>query len=190
MKHSVPIFLCIVSLAAGASAQTIYFSDLEANDGGWVAGDDWAAAEPEWEWGTPQSVGPPSAYSGVNVWATKLMTNHSDSGGNSWITQTFDFTDWTNVQLTFYSWIDSGSNSFDQATVQVNGTVLYLDDGSSGGLWEQVVVDLSAYDNVASVEIRFNFFATTVVNRAGWYVDDVDISGVLVPVELQSFTIE
>lgn len=183
------VFLFIAAMATAAGAQTIYFSDLEANDGGWVYGDDWSAPAPEWEWGTPTVVGPAAAYSGVNVWATNLDGNHSNSGGNSWIAQTFDFTDWTNVTLTFYQWINSGSNAFDQATVQVNGVQVYLDDGT-GTAWEQVSVDLSAYDNNPSVEIRFNFFETTVVDREGWYIDDIDISGVQVPVELQSFSIE
>ena len=39
----------------------------------------------------------------------------------------------------------------------------------------QESVDLSAFAGNASVAIDFRLFATTVVNRAGWYIDDVAI---------------
>ena len=46
--------------------------------------------------------------------------------------------------------------------------------------WELINVDLSDYVG-GDVTISFDLFATTVVERAGWYIDDVLITGNAVP---------
>ena len=47
---------------------------------------------------------------------------------------------------------------------------------STAPVWQERIVDLSAYDGMAEVEIVFSMHATTVVAYAGWYIDDVTIS--------------
>lgn len=174
MKGTVFAAMAAIALAGSAMADEIYFSDLEDNDGGWVASANWDPGD--WQWGMPTNVGP-NAFSGVNVWATVLDGNHSNSGGNSFLTQVFDFSGYVNVQLSFQNWINSGSNSFDQAKVFVNGNEEFFSDGGPTGDWEEVVLDLSAYDGMSDVEIVFDFFATTVVEREGWYLDDIGLNG-------------
>jgi hypothetical protein len=50
-------------------------------------------------------------------------------------------------------------------------------------------LDLTPYVGGA-VTIEWHFMSSTVVNYAGWYIDDVLVDGTLVPVELQSITVE
>ena len=168
-------FAGVAGLAFAANAGTLYFSDLETNDGGWIE-----TGFGDWEWGTP-TVGPATAFSGENVWGTVLGDLHSNSGADNTLSQTFDFTGWSNMTLSFYEWLNSGSNAFDKATVRVNGDELYLADGGPTADWRNVTLDLSAYDGLSSVEVVFNFFETTVVNREGWYIDDIALNGVPAP---------
>jgi len=176
MKRTALATMVTMAFAGAATADEIFFSDFEADDGGWEADANWGDGSGDWEWGEPTNVGP-DAFSGVNVWATVLDDFHSNADGNNWLRQTFDFSGFVNVELSFQNWINSGSNSFDQAKVFVNDTEVFFSDGDSGGQWEEVVIDLSAFDGMSDVEIVFDFFATSVVNREGWYIADVGITG-------------
>ncbi len=178
-------------------AQTFYFSNLEADDGGWTVG-----ATGVWEHGAIVSgVGdgcdsaptaePVAAYSGSNVWATDLDGCYPNIGTTMTISQTFDFSMLlAPIELSWHDWTHV-FGSFDYNTVYVNGTEVYSNTTSTVFDWQQRVVDLSAYAGNASVEIVFEVYATTIVNRPGWYVDDIAIEYCeAVPVELQSFSIE
>jgi hypothetical protein len=60
----------------------------------------------------------------------------------------------------------------------VNGVeVFYVDDYHPGCAWTFETIDLSAYDGMSGVEIVFSVHASTVVNYAGWYIDDILIGG-------------
>lgn len=168
----------IATFATCASAQ--YFSDLEANNGGW-------AGTGDWQWGMPtgfvggfSSTEPNGGFSGDNVWGTVLGGNHSASTVSS-LTQSIDVTGFTGLMLDFYEWSDSGSNAFDTAKVYVNGTEVYLSDGDSSDAWRLVSLDLSAFDGSTSLNINFEFSSTAVVERTGWYLDDIAVRGVPAP---------
>ena len=178
-------------------AQIFYFSDLEADDGGWTAD-----ATGFWEHGTfvpgvyqgcdtTPATEPTAAYSGSNVWATNLDGCYPNSGSTMTISQTFDFSLLlAPIELNWYDWTHV-FGSFDYNTVYVNGTTVYSNTTSTVFDWQQRVVDLSAWAGNPSVEIVFEVYATTVVNRAGWYLDDITIEYCeAVPVELQSFSVE
>jgi MYXO-CTERM domain-containing protein len=171
-------------LAAGvgvASAGTIYSSDFEANDGGWTGSGDW-------DWGSPFGFAgapfggpePTGGFSGSNAWGTVIGGAHSPSTTSD-LTQIFDTSGFTGLSLSFYEWIDSGGNTFDMAKVFVNGTQVYLSDGGPTSGWRQVTLDLSAFDGAGALDINFQFTATSVVERVGWYIDDVTVSGVPAP---------
>ena len=66
------------------------------------------------------------------------------------------------------------------AEVIVNGDVLTLRDGGPTDGWRNVNLDLSAYDNMM-LDLEFRFTTTAVVERVGWYIDDVAIRGVPAP---------
>jgi len=152
----------------------VYFSDFESDGGGWVASATWQPGD--WEWGVPTS-GPNKAYSGQNVWATNLEGNYTNvnPSGSSYLKQTFDFTGRTGVTLSWRQWVYL--RYFDDAKVYVNGDLVYSRGNNlQTPDYEEVTVDLAAYDNLGSVEITFELYANNSLNRPGWYIDDVTIT--------------
>ena len=183
--------MTVVALAGAASMaaaqSTVYFSDFESDGGGFVP----SGVNGDWERGSPtgitgSSLGgsggaePTGGFSGDFVWGTVIGGLHG-VGSDEQLAQNFDFSGLTDVTLSFQEWIETGSPSFDMASVLVNGDELYLSDGDSDEAWREVSLDLSAYDGLSSVDIVFNFTSTTVVERMGWYVDDVSIRAIPAP---------
>jgi PKD repeat protein len=161
-----------------------FFFDFENNDGGWTV-----SGVTDWEWTNTydsscyvpgayptNEAPPPTAYSGTGLWGTVICGPYTNSGSETILSKTFDFTGMTDVILEFWSW-ENINGAFDYAEVYVNG---YLEWGPSydypGTTWQQRMVDLSAYDGMSSVEIEFSMHASTVVEKAGWYIDDVAIT--------------
>ncbi|OAB63999.1 hypothetical protein AY599_16530 [Leptolyngbya valderiana BDU 20041] len=186
--------MTVIALAGAASVaaaqSTVYFSDFEADGGGWTA----SGINGDWERGSPTGVTgtslggsggaePTGGFSGDFVWGTVIGGLHG-RGSDEQLSQNFDFSGLTDVSLSFQEWILTGSSAFDMASVLVNGDELYLSNGDSGEAWREVVLDLSAYDGLSSVDITFNFTSTTVVERMGWYVDDVAITAIPAPASL------
>lgn len=176
MKKFVAI-VAALSIASFASAQIPYFSDFEADGGGFVPAGDWERGTPVGAdgsdlggFGGPEPVG---GFSGDFVWGTVIGGLHNPSTVST-LSQTFDFSSASGASMSFYEWIDSGGNAFDTAEVMVNGSQLYLSDGGPSQ-WRPVGLDLSAYDGLAAVTVDFVFTTTTVVERVGWYIDDVSI---------------
>ncbi|HSL17420.1 MAG TPA: hypothetical protein VLB51_05895 [Methylomirabilota bacterium] len=194
--------------AWGGPEAVIYFSDFEADNGG-------LAATLDWEWGAYAWVGgggcsttvaPPAApYSGANMWGTVLNTCYNGLGNNtgygtctngntaddSILSLTVDLTGYTDAQLSWWDWPDIFMN-FDWGEVYANGTVVFQHCGSgytAPSAWVQQVVDLTPYVG-GTVTIEFHMMASTVVNYSGWYIDDLQVSGTPVPVELQSLSVE
>ena len=79
-------------------------------------------------------------------------------------------------EISFYEWHDVFGN-FDWVAVNVDGVQEWLYDSSTPSTsWQLVTIDLDDY--VGSVEIVFELYASTVVEKAGWYIDDVTITDV------------
>jgi uncharacterized repeat protein (TIGR01451 family) len=167
---------------AGTVPVDFYFSDFEADDGGWVGG----GAAP-WEWGAPvlgvfencdtvPEDEPPGAFSGVNAWGTNLNGCYTNSGSESLLTQTFDFSGLSApIELSWWNWYEVFV-SFDMAELIVNGGAPLFEVTTTAVTgYVQESVDLSAFAGNPSVTIDYRLFATTVVNREGWYIDDVAI---------------
>ena len=197
--------LALAATATLASAQQIiYQSSFEGTDGGWTGTGDWERGTPSAY--DPDAVAAPSsdfgnggvfeAADGDELWATNLDGPHSNAPSGtrlvSTLSQSFDFTNLVGpITLTFDHYLNSGSPSFDMASVDVNGTELMLYDGTEGTyddggtpgvgsddaiVYEQGMVDLSAFAGQSSVDVAFVFDASTVVARDGWYVDNVAIT--------------
>jgi hypothetical protein len=177
-RITLAVLLCL-STSALTQAQ-VYFSDFETDDGGFVGDNDWERGVPNGFMGDFSSTEPIGGHSGDFVWGTVIGGDHSPSTIST-LAQTFDLTGRFNVQLSFWEWIDSGSNAFDTAEVIVNGNQEYLSDGFSNAAWRNVTLDLAAYDNQSAVDIAFVFTTTGVVERTGWYVDDVGLTAVPEP---------
>jgi hypothetical protein len=167
----------------GTVETILYFSDFEADDGGWVG-----SGFGEWERGgittgvhefcdtTPRPE-PSGPFSGANVWATNLDGCYQNSNASSFLTQTFDLSAISApVQLSWWNWHEV-FGTFDVSRVNVNATTLW-EDTSSGATadWISETIDLSAYAGNAAVNVEYELDVTTVVNRSGWYLDDVAIS--------------
>jgi len=192
-----------------APEAVVYFSDFEADNGGLIGTLDW-------EWGTyafaagancgTYTPSPPAApYSGTNMWGTVLNECYNGRGNNSGyntcvngntaddsiLTLVVDLTGYADAQLSWWDWPDINQN-FDWGEVYANGTVVFQHCGAgytAPTTWVQQVVDLTPYVG-GSVTIEFHMMASTVVNYSGWYIDDLEVSGTPVPVELQSLTVE
>ncbi|MCB9126390.1 MAG: hypothetical protein H6638_00515 [Ardenticatenales bacterium] len=171
--------------SSGGPPTVLYFNDFETDDGGWTE-----SGFGDWEWGEVVVPGddencgatnypePPGAYSGTNAWATNLNGCYSNSGATSTISRTFDFSNVEGpIMLSWWEWYNI-FGSFDTGAVLVNGTPLYtIVTSTPTADWQQVMLDLSAYAGNASVTVEFQLSATTVVNRYGWYIDDVSVTG-------------
>ena len=159
--------------------QQEYSFDFEADDGGWSS-----TGVGDWEWTNTYDVSnyvgthtpPPSAFSGTGLWGTVLYDDYTNAGDFSYLSQTFDLSSFSGTTLEFESWMDV-FGSFDYCTITVDGTEVYYQDTYNPTAWEHETVDLSAWDGQSSVEISFNLYTTTVVEYAGWYIDDVVIGG-------------
>ncbi len=157
-----------------------WFFDFENDDGGWIPSTDGWDPEGDWEWTNTYDVTnytgsynpPPTAYSGTGLWGTIIYGDHTNSGGYTYLSQTFDFTDVVDGQLAFYSWLEA-FGAWDYGQIEVNGDIVWGPEWGTPTDWELVEISLSAYDGLDEVEITFAFYATTVVNRSGWYIDDV-----------------
>jgi hypothetical protein len=194
--------------ALGASRAVVFFSDFEGDNGGLTPSLDW-------EWGTFAWVGggtcsstiaqPAAPFSGTNMWGTVLNTCYNNlsnnsgydtcingnTGDDSILSLTVDLTGYTDAQLSWWDWPDIFLN-WDWGEVYANGAVVFQHCGTgytAPTAWVQRVVDLTAYVG-AQVTIEFHMMSSGVVAYSGWYIDDLEVSGTPVPVELQSFFIE
>ena len=98
--------------------QDYYFFDFDNENGGWVPTSSWSI-DGDWEWTDSYEVNnwyfsdsqiatpPPTAVSGAGLWGTKIYTNHTNSGGYSYISHKFNFSSFYNSILRFWSWNDS-----------------------------------------------------------------------------------
>ncbi len=162
--------------------EPVGFYDFEIDDGGWVASSDWDPVG-DWAWTneynvnnyTGANIPPPAAHSGTGLWATVPNGDYTNSGDYSYVSKTVDFEDVDDAYMSFWYWSDI-FGSWDYCDVSVNGDIFLTIDSYPGTAWEYVELDLAAYDGLSDVEINFTLYATTVVNRAGLYIDDVEIS--------------
>ena len=190
MRNAMTVVALAGAASVAAAQSTVYFSDFEADGGGFTA----SGVNGDWERGIPvgadgsalggfASSEPVGGFSGDFVWGTGIGALHG-VGSDEQLSQNFDFSGLTDISLSFQEWSDSGSSTFDMASVIVNGDQLYLSDGDSMDAWRAVNLDLNAYAGLSSVDITFNFTSTTVVERTGWYIDDVEIRAVPAPASL------
>jgi ABC-type amino acid transport substrate-binding protein len=179
-------------VARPAPEDIIYFSDFEGDDGGLVGSLDWEWGTFAWNGATCDSSNypPPAAYSGTDMWGTVLNSCYNNLGNNegyntcinenpaddSIVSFSVDLSGVSAAELSWWEWFDLFLE-WDWAEVRVNDQVVFQHCG--GGFvqptqWEQQVVDLTPFAG-GVVDIEFHMLASTVVNHAGWYIDDVMI---------------
>ncbi len=162
--------------------------DFEANDGGFVPTGDFT-------WGPPAGPTHPTAWSGSNVWGTKLTGGYSDDVASTLTLPPVDLTGWTQASLVFRHWYDT-EPEFDGGRVEISldggdtwepltpeggypvrrvvtfGAPAY--NGDSDG-WQLAEFDLYRYAGRADVRFRFRFLADQSLHAPGWFLDDVQV---------------
>jgi hypothetical protein len=109
------------------------------------------------------------------MWGTVLNGGYSNSGAWSYLRQTFDLSTFTNPVLSIWHYMN-GYNSWDYGLIKVNGNTVWGNSSSAVFMpWQQLTIDLSAYSTLTNAEISFEWYATTTVSYAGWYIDDIYI---------------
>jgi len=170
--------------------------DFEADDGGYTHGDGPGPGSiDDWEWGEP-TYGPSSAHSGINVWATNLDGDHSNSADSVLDSIEVDLNMFApQPELRFWHWYDLTIYDCGNVKISTDGGSTwnlitpnggYQGTASSGNQgipgeeafteissgWEEAVFDLSAYEG-ETVKIRWHFGSTSGTTHPGWYIDDV-----------------
>ncbi|MBK8947635.1 MAG: hypothetical protein IPM68_01870 [Flavobacteriales bacterium] len=192
MHRTTTLFLA-ACLGMNAAAQcpdstaVLFSSDFESGDGGLVP-----SGYPDWEHGTigtqlldssctstfNNTIG---AHSGQLGWGTVLRDCYANSGDTSVLGLTVDLSDpaYTGAELRFWHWWEVFTN-FDFIFIRVNGQQVYLNNSQQfSQVWLQQTIDLSPFLGLSTVDISFHLFATTVVNKAGWYLDDMEVTACL-----------
>jgi hypothetical protein len=173
----------------GTVLTTFYSTDFESGDAGWVE-----SGFGEWERGAPvlgvyegcdtaPRPEPTGANSGVNVFATNLNGCYANSNSDSILSQTFNFSTLTApIELRWMHWYEV-FETFDFAITRVNGTQVFrTPNATATPAYLQQTADLSALAGNPAVLVEFLLHATTVVNRTGWYLDDIEIRYCAAPV--------
>lgn len=171
--------LLLAALPLAAAPVTVYTSGFEGTDGGWIE-----SGFGDWERGpiaftdsgcsTAGTTGPAGSHSGAEAWGTVLNTCYTNSDADSILSQTFDLTGYDSASFTWYQWRHV-FETFDYAIFSANGTQLYRTPDSQPEDWTQQTVDLTPWVG-STVTLQFLLHATTVVNRPGWYLDDMTLT--------------
>ncbi len=170
----------------GTSQVIVSSTDFESNDGGFVE-----SGAGDWEYGViPVSIdlsscdsptlsnSPGGAHSGTKGWGTILDGCYHNLGAFSGVGFTVDLSNpgYTSAELQFAQWYQVFTN-FDYIRITANGNEIWINntvENSNG--WLVTQVNLDPYVGQSAVNIVFDLWATTVVNRPGWYIDDVSVT--------------
>jgi bacillopeptidase F len=157
-----------------------YSQDFEAEPVGWwhsPLNPSGSTADP-WEWGIPTS-GPNAAHSGERVYATNVDGPYTNSTDAFLMAPPIDLTAGGPAKLVFWHWYEF-ENNYDNGYVAIsadgmNFTVVKAYTGTSGG-WLRTSVDLTPYTGQV-IYVMFYLHTDSSVNKAGWYLDDINIIG-------------
>ena len=168
----------------------LYYTSFEdACPNGWTLTGDWQC-------GVPATVGPATAFVGMQCIATQIAGSYSDN--QAWTSATatspaIDLATAVSPILTFRMWVDTEGSSYDGANLQIstdggttytivtNATPAYplivaskpAWGGHQSALgWQMVKADLSAYVG-QTVRLQFSFRSDTSGAFAGFYIDDI-----------------
>ncbi|MBP7309720.1 MAG: carboxypeptidase regulatory-like domain-containing protein, partial [Candidatus Cloacimonetes bacterium] len=159
--------------------------DFEDDNGGWVPTSNWTDPLGDWQWtdsytldgyvdiDTYVDAPPATAHSGTGLWGTKVAGGYSNCAGWSYLRKTYDLSGVNNPVLSFWHYMD-GYNTWDYGLIKVNGNTVWGDAAAAEFMpWQELTISLSAYQGMSNVELSFEWYATSVVSYAGWYIDDL-----------------
>jgi PKD repeat protein len=187
------LFLFGVSVLS-AHAGVVYSENFES---GW---DDWSADNGIWQVGTP-TAGPESCYSGSQCAGTNLDGNYEPDTDSRLISPSIHLPEvigYEEIHLRFWQWFSYAG--WDGGYVQVStydkdqGEWSYWQgvssaiEGTSGNYWTLIDVDLSSYAG-KKIKIAFYHKAWNPGGEStGWYIDDIEITGINQLPVIDSFT--
>jgi hypothetical protein len=169
--------------------------DFETDCKGLGATGDWECGKLSWSPGpncTGSETPPMAGHSGLGMWGTKLNDCYSplnNAATPCLNTDPFDDStlsfkvsipaSWTSAELTYFSW-DDYFLSYDWTEVRIDGTPVKQTCKSGAvpdpPVWTKNTVDLTPYLG-KSITVEFHFMASDSTNLAGWYLDDLSVTG-------------
>jgi hypothetical protein len=165
----------------GTEALAIYSHNFETNDGQYVT-----SGITSWEWGVP-AVGPNTAHSGSNVWATSLTAFYGANEDGYLTSPAIDLSAYPGRAFTLSWWEYLITEpEYDFASVEVTrdgGTNWKVVYGEISGLvaadWKNLIVTLDSIYAVPNFQVRFRLRSDDSLNDFGFYLDDVQVAVVL-----------
>jgi hypothetical protein len=169
--------------------------DFENDCKGLAAMEDWECGKFSFSAGANcdgSETPPAAAHSGSFMWGTKLNDCYSPLGNAdsacSAVTTADDSilsfkvtipSSWTKAELSYWSYLDVLTD-YDWGELRIEGAAVKqlckTGDYPEPPAWVKETVDLKPHIG-KTVTVAFHFSATTVVNYAGWYIDDLAVSG-------------
>ncbi len=156
-------------------------SNFEGDESGWTTSGLWHRVDESQTYGDSHS--PTHSF-----WYGQDSTGNYDTGSaNSGVLQspTYDLTYASSPKLEFYHWYETENylGEYDICEVIVNGDVVYHRDsedqnvGSENNFVKETI-DLSSYiGQVIDVQFVFDTVDAEYNDHRGWYIDDVNITG-------------
>lgn len=183
----------LVELSGAATGPDVLFfaEDFDTDNGGLVGTLDWQWTDAyAWAGSCSTSSPPSAAHSGGGMWGTVVngcynnlgnntgydTCNNTSPGDDSILSFEVDLTTTGSAQLCWWEWPDLYL-PWDWGQVWANGDVVFEHCGGSYAAptqWTQQCVDLAPYAGQL-VDVEFHMMASTVVERAGWYIDDLEV---------------
>jgi len=148
-----------------------------------------------WQWGQPTTG--PSAHSGTNVWGTNLIGDYGNNE-HSYLSISGILVPDQRGKVSFWQWYEfEGSGTlYDGGRLEIStdgtnftpitpiggytGPITGLSGadgfGGTSSNWVQATFDISAYAG-DTVTLRWHFASDSSSTRLGWYIDDLQITG-------------
>jgi hypothetical protein len=154
--------------------QTVFSDDMESGVNEWQVVDlDGSISPDSWKQTTS------TFNSSTTSWWCGAAANYSNKTAQLLVSPSFDLTDATGANLTFYHKYNIEA-SYDYGSVDVyNGThwiTLGIYDGDSPSSFELVELSLSDFIDRNDVQFRFRFTTDEGVIDDGWFIDDVKVT--------------
>lgn len=169
--------------------------DFENGAPGWTTGS--SSGTNEWQLGAPAGrsgsggggwVDPAAATSGTNVYGIDLgggAANGAYANSTSQFLRSpvLDCSGRTGMRLRFKRWLSVERAAFDQATITVNGIVVWTNPAGAhtrDSSWQSVEYAIPMADDNPAVQIEWRLTSDNVVNLGGWQLDDVEVGDTFV----------
>ncbi|MCB1606667.1 MAG: hypothetical protein KDI71_06795 [Xanthomonadales bacterium] len=134
----------------------------------------------EWQFGGDWGKSDAYAFSPTQAYTDSPLGDYPPSSESAMTSLPLDLRQLTSVKIEFASRCDTERGAdLGRVEYRIGGegtwTEIYLCTGEPD--WKLIAREVPALDGADQVQIRFRLTADSVVERDGWYVDDIRISG-------------